>query len=479
MDERSSKRLDFSILPLLRQWMVFGAIILVVAVLAIMFRSGKQDPPTSGATGKRDAARKAPTPPTVPTEGGDAAVVRAVMVARRAVLAEPRSAVKWGELGEVLLAHEFDSEAAECFESAASFNPQDVRWPYLLGIALRKYDAAAARKWLERAVELCGNRPAAPRLTLVELLIQQSELEEADRQLQEYLRSDRANPRARLAQARLAHLRGQSKECLEQLQALGAYMQQHSDYQGRTKPVLLLMSECARRTGQRDQAETYRTMAEQQRQPAWPDEIYQEVNARRTGLKRFLTEANRLFDRGEYDKTQALLESTVKDYPDSTWPKILLAKVLIRTGAPDSKHADREERVAMAERLLREVLKQDPRSVEAMFRLGVALGYQGKAGEAMDMYRAAIQAKPDFAMAYFNLAWCRHQNQDLDGAIEELRTAVKVQPDFAEGLLALGQWLLERGDFQEAEESLYQASRLKPDDARIRALLGKARQKQR
>lgn len=478
MNERTSKRPDFSLLPLVRQWMVFGAIILVVAVLAVMFRS-RSDSPSASKKSPAVSSQKIKSPPTIPTEGGDVAVVRAVMLARKEVVAEPKSAPKWGALGEILLAHEFDAEAADCFEAAATLNPKDVRWPYLMGLALRKYDAAAARKWLERAVELCGNKPASPRLTLVELLIEQSELDAAGQQLQLYLREDRSNPRARLAQARLTHLRGESKECMDQLQALGAYMQQHSEYKDRTKPILLLMSECARRTGQREQAETFRKMAEQQGQPSWPDEIFQEVNLRRTGLKQFLTESDRLFQRGDYDGAEELLKRTVNDYPDSIWPKILLARVYIRTGAPDSTYANREERVAAAERLLRDTLKQDPRSVEAMFRLGVALGYQGRAEEAMEMYKSAIQAKPDFTMAYFNLAWCRYQNQDRDGAIEDLKTAVKVQPDFTEGLTALGQWLLERGAFEEAEGYLADAARLQPQDARIRSLLGKSRQGQR
>jgi Flp pilus assembly protein TadD len=167
------------------------------------------------------------------------------------------------------------------------------------------------------------------------------------------------------------------------------------------------------------------------------------------------------------------------DYPDSIWAKILRGRALIRTGAPDSPNADRDERLRRGEQVLREAWKQDPNSVESIFRLAVAVEYLGRLDESMELYGKAIEIKPDFTMAYHNLAYCHEKKGDVDAAIRSMRTAVEVQPDFLEGLRALGNWLIQQGQYAEAEKYLSSAAKLSPEDATIRMLLGRARQAQR
>src|SRR5262245_4443283 len=74
------------------------------------------------------------TPPEVKAEGIDPSVAAAIGAARQKVLDDLRSAAAWGELGKLLLAHTFETEADVCFEQAAALDPDDGRWPYYRGL---------------------------------------------------------------------------------------------------------------------------------------------------------------------------------------------------------------------------------------------------------------------------------------------------------------------------------------------------------
>ncbi|MBI5758391.1 MAG: hypothetical protein HZA46_07730, partial [Planctomycetales bacterium] len=73
-------------------------------------------------------------PPDIDSSATSPSVARAIKDARQRVLVQPRSAEAWGRLGMLLLAHEFDEQANTCLIRAAELNPQEFRWPYLLGL---------------------------------------------------------------------------------------------------------------------------------------------------------------------------------------------------------------------------------------------------------------------------------------------------------------------------------------------------------
>jgi tetratricopeptide (TPR) repeat protein len=320
-------------------------------------------------------------------------------------------------------------------------------------------------------VDICGNTPSAPRLTLVETLLELYELDAASTHLDALLREDALNARARFARGRLLFMRDDHQGCLTQLEALLSWLQKNQQLVGRTKGVELLMAESLRRLGRADEAESRRKLAMQRSEARWPDPIMDEVNTHKTGLKADLVDADLLYGRKQYDKSIALLRKTVKAYPDSLWAHILLARALIRTGAPDSKQPDREDRLAEAQQLLDAALKIDPQSVEAQFRLAVALGYEGKIQEAAGWYEKAIELKPDFTMAHYNLANCRLKQSNIDGTIEALQGAVRSQPDFVDGRFLLGYYLFRQGRYAESEPHVRAANQLKPNDPKIRRLL--------
>jgi tetratricopeptide (TPR) repeat protein len=271
-------------------------------------------------------------------------------------------------------------------------------------------------------------------------------------------------------------MQGQFSACLDQLETLRAYVARMPEYQQYMRPAYLLEAEVLRRTGQVQGSERARSIAQTQAGPIWPDEYQDEVHCLQTGLKRHLIDADQAFGRADYEGSIDLLRQTIGSYPDSTWARILLSRSLIRTGAPDSQHSDRARRLKEAEVLLIEVLRVDPNSVEALYRLGVAMDYQSNYAESRSLYERALGIKPDFTMAYFNLSHCLLRLGDLDGAIEALEGLVRIEPDHLAGRIHLGELLLQANRADHALRHLEMADKLKPHHRSIQSLLGRARQ---
>lgn len=410
-------------------------------------------------------------PPTIETQGVDVAVAQAIDRARQSVQQTPRSADAWGELGMVLLSHNFDAEAATCFAQAAALDRQDARWPYLHARSILSTDQQGAVPLLERAVELCANVPAAPRLTLVETLLQMQQLEQAEPHLAAVLSQDPKNPRARLAAAQLLTLRGDARACVKQLESLLADLQVKPEFAGRNKSLELLLADSLRQVGRTEEAEQHRRRATGQTDPNWPDPYMNQVRDHWIGLKSELVQGDLLYGSKQYEESIALLRKTVATYPESIWAKMFLARALIRTGAPDSPRLDRELRLQEAQQILEESLKLDPNSVETHFWLGVSLSYQNRVAEAVQRYEKAVELKPDFAMAYSNLATCRERLNDPDGTAAALEGAIRAKPDLVRPRILLGALLLKQGKLDQAESQLRAAHRLEPNDPQIRQLL--------
>src|SRR5439155_409376 len=100
-------------------------------------------------------------------------------------LQSPGSAEAWGKLGMILQSHGLGVEASTaCLAEAERLDPRQPRWPYLQAILVVTTDPDAAIPKLQRAVALCDCDPAAPRLELGEVLLDQGRFPEAAEQFQ-------------------------------------------------------------------------------------------------------------------------------------------------------------------------------------------------------------------------------------------------------------------------------------------------------
>jgi tetratricopeptide (TPR) repeat protein len=399
-----------------------------------------------------------PEPPALTLTGIDPAVVAAVDNARAGVRRSPRSGSAWGRLGMVLAAHDFAAEANLCFAQAERLEPLQPRWPYYQGVALSQGDPEAAIPKFERSVQLCDYVPDIARLRLGELFMIQGRLEEAADQFHHLLQrqdpkkgtvplSSRGqspfsgtNAKAHLGLARVAYRKGDLETSFRHLGL------------ARTDPrtqkaAHLFLAEIQQRSGNPGAAEeAQRQGASLPDDPTWPDPFVEAVAQLRTGKQAALERADKRLRQGRISEAVALLQDTVRDYPDSDWAWYLLGKALNQ----------RQDWLA-AEQALRRAAQLTPEAAEIQFHRGVALFQLSQKGDsplgalqaATACFRKATQLKPDYDVAYHNLGQCLRRQGDRAGALSAFRAALRCEPNLVEARTALAELLAKKD--QQAE----------------------------
>jgi tetratricopeptide (TPR) repeat protein len=400
----------------------------------------------------------APQPPAVLLDGADPAIVKAVEAARRNVRLLPWSGAAWGRLGSVLFIHDFNAAADPCFARAEQFDPRNPRWPYLRARSLADQDPEAALPVLRRAVALCGDEPAAPRLQLAELLLERGRLEEAEGLFRQVHERDRGDARACLGLGRVALARGRLPEGLD-------YLLRSADAAPEIKASHVLLAAVYQRSGKAEAAEReLRQAAALPEYPAWPDPFLGEAMGLRVGLDADLARARLLHGQDRLAEEVALLRRLIEAYPESD-----------RAWEMFGSAYDRQGDLAAAERALRTAVRLAPTSVVARVQMGVVFDHQGKYAEAVTHFREATRLKPHLAAAHFNLGLCLSKQRELGAAVEALREATRLKPDLAVAHTELGVALFADGRVAEALESLRQAVRLNSQDTRAAELLQRVR----
>lgn len=100
----------------------------------------------------------------------------------------------------------------------------------------------------------------------------------------------------------------------------------------------------------------------------------------------------------------------------------------------------------------------DPAFFEAHNRWGVALGLQGRFGEAVECLERAVAINPRHARSFNDLAYALAKLNRLDQAERAYREALKLQPDFEQGILNLANLFLSGQRYGEALALLYEAA---------------------
>jgi predicted TPR repeat methyltransferase len=118
--------------------------------------------------------------------------------------------------------------------------------------------------------------------------------------------------------------------------------------------------------------------------------------------------------------------------------------------------------LGQAEAMYRQVLDADPRSLEALYLLGMLYLGQGKAAESIPLYQRLLQLKPDSAEVHNNLGVAYAIQGRLTEAMAHYGEAVRLKPDHAEALNNLGMIHGAQGDWDQAIASYRRALALKP-----------------
>ncbi|GMV20389.1 MAG: hypothetical protein AMXMBFR57_03380 [Acidimicrobiia bacterium] len=156
-----------------------------------------------------------------------------------------------------------------------------------------------------------------------------------------------------------------------------------------------------------------------------------------------------------------------------------------------------EDPGAEAIAMLRKVVAEDPQVIDAWFMLGNEFFKKEAWTDAIDMFRRALELKPDYDLAIINMAnayrrlgrddaalagyeryiqidpknaYVRYQigeiyldRGELERAGSEFAEALSIDPKLASAQVATGAIALQRGDAAQAERLLREALTLKPD----------------
>ncbi len=132
----------------------------------------------------------------------------------------------------------------------------------------------------------------------------------------------------------------------------------------------------------------------------------------------------------------------------------------------------RAGRLAEAEALYREILREQPDDADALHFLGVVFAQRGDPTAAVDTLRRAVALRPDAPAFHSNLGKALAETGNVDGAVASLRRALELAPGYRVALLRLGDVLARAGRPNDAV-ALYQAAlRESPGDAEIVSALG-------
>jgi Flp pilus assembly protein TadD len=129
--------------------------------------------------------------------------------------------------------------------------------------------------------------------------------------------------------------------------------------------------------------------------------------------------------------------------------------------------------------MLPPALDSKPNYPEAYYNLGTGLQQQGQLDEAVTCYHRALDLRPDYSEAHNNLGCALHQQGRLGQAVACYRTVVELRPDFPTAYSNLGVALQNQGRLDEAIVCHRKAVDLRPNSPEANYHLGNALAHQR
>ena len=419
----------------------------------------------------------AAVPPDIPAVVVDDEVRTALVNARARILAQPDSSEAWSDFGLLFRSHQIMPQADACFMEAAKLDPNNPRWPFLIGTDQLLLKTGNAIPHLRRAYSLAtlAEEKTAARLQLAEALLDQNEMEEAINLFQDEFMTDPASARAHLGLGIAAMTRNNREAAIVHLASAVT-----SPY-CRQKAAALLAT-CHTQLGHAAQATEFARQATLP--PAdlpWSDPFDAEHSKYQLGQKARENRVNQADGRGRTEDVMALLEEIARTHPDDP--------TQVARAAQSMKQGDN----AGAEKACREALAINPDNAVARGFLGIALYFQAlerwnktDRAPAVKLLEAAsielkrsIELKPDLGYSHLHLGYAYQKMGQLPEAAAAFRTAIAVTPYNPQAHLALGELLIEQGQSREAISHLDTAVRLAPANRRAKELLAVCREKQK
>lgn len=169
-----------------------------------------------------------------------------------------------------------------------------------------------------------------------------------------------------------------------------------------------------------------------------------------------------LRDARQLNEALTVLTTAIRTVPGDK--DLLYARALV---------AEKLHMLDITERDLREILKKDPKNVNALNALGYTLTDRTtRFEEAHKLLQQAMELKPDDAFIMDSMGWLQYRLGNTAEAVKYLRRALEIRND-AEIAAHLGEVLWVIGDRREAESVWNRALRETPDNEALNGVIKK------
>ncbi|HEV7507497.1 MAG TPA: tetratricopeptide repeat protein [Thermoanaerobaculia bacterium] len=347
----------------------------------------------------------------------------------------------YGDLGHIYLAYGFNDAAADCFQNASRLDPQNFRWPYLLGAAQQaagRLDegAAAFEKVLTMSPALA--EIAAGNVHLGEIRLLQGRLDDAEAALHKALDFPPTAAASHSLFGQVALARRDFRNAAEHLEAALAAVPEASRLH-----VPLAMA--YRGLGDRAKAGEHLAKAGAVGLRA-PDPLLDALADLRVGERVAVMRGRVAAQAGRYQDAAQEFRRALAVRPESVEARVNLGSVLALAG----------DRSGAMEQL-REALRLDPANFTAHFNLGSLLAEGGTREEARVHLEAAVAGRPEDAEARRLLAKVLRDGGQLPAALAQYRRAVELAPGDEAARLGEAETLVRLGRYAEARLRLDEA----------------------
>ena len=308
-------------------------------------------------------------------------------------------------------------------------------------VDLKQWDKA--REQFKRVVA-AAPRDAEVVFTIALLALQSNELDEAEQYLKRALELQPENDQTRLYLGQVAEQRKQYETAIEWYTRIES-AELFFEAQARLGVALA-------RQGKLDQARVHL------------HNLLPKTEAQK--VQRALAEEQILRDAKQYTEAFDVLSRTLGELPDNA--DLLYARALA---------AEKLNRVEVAERDLRRILKKDPKNANALNALGYTLADRTtRYAEALTLIEQALALKPDDPFILDSLGWVHYRLGNHAEAVRHLRAAFNLRAD-AEIAAHLGEVLWVTGDRAGAESIWKSALKQAPDSEVLLGVISKFRGK--
>ncbi|MCB2184570.1 MAG: tetratricopeptide repeat protein [Desulfobulbaceae bacterium] len=168
----------------------------------------------------------------------------------------------------------------------------------------------------------------------------------------------------------------------------------------------------------------------------------------------------------DVDKAIAVLDECLTLDTDPAAPGILQAKILLARIYLARSEIDK------ADALTDDVLRENPKSVDAHFTKGSIYLLKGDGESAVPEFRVSVTERPQFIPGYISLSQAHFMNKEIELGGETLIKGMKANPDSREILQRLIRYYQLKKDGEAIEDLLNEFIAKHPDDVEVRAVLG-------